>query len=196
MWYQTTPISDPVVKNVFYKVDEDIPGGLLLVRSDFKQGEKFAVIGTPVNYNLDTRKATLVKVAELHANATDTDTTYQVKKNHQFKVGDIIGRTVGGNAYAITAIDTSNADYDIFTVGTTLGEALTAGDVLLQSSAEGVSACAEKNIANGMLLSTVNIEHPNTSCSVAIEGQYIEENFPYKLHEKNWESLREFWAPA
>lgn len=78
----------------------------------------------------------VVKTAKLHANATDSATTYQVKKNHELKVGDIITSKDVDNckAFAITAINESNAAYDVLTVGTSLGVAMTAanGVVLVQ----------------------------------------------------------------
>ena len=46
---------------------------------------------------------------------------------------------VGAKAYAITAIDTSEATYDTITVGTTLGEAANVGDALVQASAQSAS---------------------------------------------------------
>lgn len=74
----------------------------------------------------------VVKLATLTADATNTDTTYKVKKGHAFKVGDVVMLAANAKAYAITAIDkTTNSSYDSITVGTTLGAAASAGDQLI-----------------------------------------------------------------
>ena len=56
-------------------------------------------------------KAVLVKTAVVQANAAANDTTLKVLKGHALIVGD----KVAGST--ISAIDTSNADYDALTVG-------------------------------------------------------------------------------
>lgn len=90
--------------------------------------------GIPMRIDEAARTAKPVHCAQIHENAAGGTTTYKVKKNHNLIVGDIPFKTVGGAAYAITAIDTTNAAYDTFTVGTSLG-ALTAGDWVFDSSA-------------------------------------------------------------
>lgn len=82
----------------------------------------------------------VVKVAVLTDDATNSATTYTVKKGHNFKVGDVLMLAPGGAAYAITAIATNSGDgsKDDLTVGTTLGVAAKAGDSLyLAAEARG-----------------------------------------------------------
>jgi hypothetical protein len=140
----------PVFQNVS-KVDQ---GGSALVSTGLS-GTLEA--GTPVGVNEATRKATVIKTAVLYADATNTATDYQVKKGHQFVVGNYFAATVGSKAYAITAIDTSNDDYDVITVGTTLGAALTAGQVFFQSSATGASAAALFVTPTGLIRFPVDV---------------------------------------
>lgn len=66
-----------------------------------------------------------MKVAVLADDATNSATTYTVKKGHNFKVGDVLMLASGKAAYAITAIATNSGDAtkDDLTVGTTLGVA-------------------------------------------------------------------------
>lgn len=90
--------------------------------------------GTVIGFSETTRLAKVCKVAVAQANATDAATTYRVMKGHLFKVGSSINVT-GGTARAITAIDTSNANYDEVTVGTTIGVAVTAGDSIFVNDA-------------------------------------------------------------
>lgn len=184
--------NDPVSLNVFKSVQEDVAGGFLLSKDEFKADSKFAPKGTPVAYNLATRKATIVKTLKVFENAA-APTEIKVFKNHEAKVGNIFGKTIGGKAYAITEIDTSNADYDVITIGTAI-EDVVAGDVLIEGTAEGADTCDEKNVCNGLLLSSVNIEGENNACSVAIRATVIEAEMPYSLHAKNKESLTSRFA--
>lgn len=120
--YSQTEQRRPVV---FDTKLEDIPGGVTVAVKNLTQ--KKVKAGTPIGKDVNGLYH-VVKVAKLHANAANDATTYQVKKGHNFKVGDFITIKPGAKAYAITAIDTSNADYDVLTVGTTLGVALTASN--------------------------------------------------------------------
>lgn len=117
---------------------EDIPGGVTVASSDLVQ--KVVKAGTPIGKD-GNGLYHVVKVAKLQADAANDATTYKVLKGHNFKVGDFITAKEAGKAYAITAIDTSNAEYDQFTVGTTLGIALTAasGAYLMEASAQATT---------------------------------------------------------
>jgi hypothetical protein len=129
--------------------------------------------GHPMYYDEATRKAKPVKCAELYANATNVATTYQVKKGHTFGIGDFMAFIVGGAAHTITAIDTSNALYDVITVDVTLGTVQVAGDVLFQSSAAGAAAGAVKDVAKGVLFSDTNIA-VDEPLSVVVEAMVYE----------------------
>lgn len=165
----TVPGYAPVFQNIA-KVDS---GGSALISTGLT-GTLAA--GTPVGVNEATRKATVIKTAVLHANATNTDVAYQVEKGHQFAVGDYLAATVGSKAYAISAIDTSNAGYDILTVGTTLGAALTSGLVLFQSSATGASAAALYVTPTGLIRFAVDVAADAPVVSV-LDGIVYERRF-------------------
>lgn len=133
--------------------------------------------GLPFGFDESTRKARCIKVATLYANATNSATTYQVLKGHNAIVGEYFGYTVGGAAYAITVIDTSNAAYDVLTVGTTLGVAITAGNVLFQSSATGASAAALIVTPRGALKEDTD-PLANETLSVVIRGTLYHRRVP------------------
>lgn len=66
---------------------------------------------------------------------------------HHFKVGDFIGRYVGGKAYDITAVAVeAGTGYDTLTIGTALEDA-TVGGFLYQMTAEAADVDATLNIA-------------------------------------------------
>jgi hypothetical protein len=166
-------------KTIYVQAMELATGGFTLDTSNLAAGTE-VLAGSVMGFDEATRKAKVLKVAVLHANAADDATTYQVKKGHPLQVGDYIGVVVGGKAYAITEIDSTNADYDVLTVGTTLGVALTAADgvVLFQSSATGASACAYgSGDPKGLLYEDVKAED-NTSCGVLLRGTVYERRIP------------------
>lgn len=122
---------------------EDIQGGGVLARADLKTEADIvppgAIVGADSNglYHL-------CKVAVLHASAAVDAVTYKVKKIHQLKVGEFYTSKDKADvkAYSITGINTSNADYDVVTFGTSLGVALVAGNHLVLVAAEDAAGGA------------------------------------------------------
>lgn len=132
--------------------------------------------GTPMTFDESTRKAKPMATAVVYENAGGSATQYKVKKGSILKVGDNFGKTKGGAAYAITAIDTINADYDLVTVGTTIG-AVTAGDLVFASTATGATAAALPAI-KGLLYADA-IVASGESVSVAIRATVYARRVPY-----------------
>lgn len=128
----------------------DISNGAALYVEDLTQAT--VCEGAPVGKD-SSGYYHICKTAVLGANASNTDTTYKVKKGHNFKVGDIIMAAKSAKAYAITGIatDGDDATLDDITVGTTLGVALTAGAVLMQAASAGASGSAYKYQPIGLL---------------------------------------------
>lgn len=161
---------------------EDIPGGGSVVAADFlsttlemKEG---AVLGKD-----SAGKYHLVKTAKIHENAGNTATDYKVKKGHEFKVGDVImNGAATTKAYAITEIDTTTSeDYDTITVGTSLGVAVVAGEVLVQATAEAATAATGtyKYEPAGIALNTVDLTNSNTGCGILVRGTVVESLLAY-----------------
>lgn len=121
----------------------DIRGGVSVVTSELTQD--FLPEGAPLSLPDSNGKTHVVKFALVKTNAANDATQISVYKGHNFKVGDIVFAVENGKAYAISAIDTSNSGYDVITVGTTLGVALTADtSYLFQAKASGASGAAFK----------------------------------------------------
>lgn len=122
---------------------EDIQGGLSVALTDLRKDVDSVPPGAFIGVDTDGL-GHILKSAPLLANAANNATGYRIPKTHQFKTGLFVTSKDKSNvkAYAITAIDTSNADYDTITVGTTLGVALTAGDNLIEVKAEDTSGGA------------------------------------------------------
>jgi len=157
----------------------DIPNGVTVAGADLVQ----AVLaeGTPIG--VDTNGLYhVVKVAKLAANATNSATTYTVKKGHNFKVGDVIMLATNGKAYAITAIATNSEDTtcDDLTVGTTLGVAATAGDPIYQAAAAGASGSAFKYKATALVGESYDVVNGgNIFVNATTIGQVKESNIPF-----------------
>ena len=114
-----------VVKSILHRI-ADIPGGCTVDNGEL--GGSALLEGTPLAYLASDGMYHVAKTAKLVTDAAEDATEYEVAKGHHFKVGDYFAAG-SADGQAITAIDkTTNTDKDVITVGTTLGEALTADD--------------------------------------------------------------------
>jgi len=166
------------------KVLEDIPGGLTVAQADFPDDTEEMLEGALLG--VDTNGlGRIFKTAELYEDEADTETAYKVLKGHEFVVGDFITNSgLTGAAYAITEIDTSNANYDALTVGTTLGVAMLDGECLVQATAEAVAGSAAlKYTLKGIALNTVDLtaDNDNLGCGVLVRGTVNESLMPYPV---------------
>ncbi len=155
---------------------ETAQGGFILDATGLTAGATIKA-GTPVGFDESTRKAVIIKTAVLQADITNTATTIPVLKGHLYIVGDKIGATKGSKSYAITAIDTSNTAYDVLTVATTLGAALTAGTALFQTAAIGATAADFVVVPDGLTYEAFTIEN-NIDVAVVIRGTVYARRIP------------------
>jgi len=101
------------------------------------EGTAGAVVkaGTPIAFSEATRLAVVGKFAVAQAVATNTATDYKVLKNSNLAVGMSVTSGAAAAAKAITAIDKTNADYDLVTLEATLGVAIAVGDSIYVADA-------------------------------------------------------------
>ncbi len=122
--------------------------------------------GAPLAYASDG-KVTVCKTAKAYEAAAKSATALKVNKGHLFAVGD----TIGGSA--ISAIDSSNADYDLLTVAA-LAEKAEAGSVLDDGTASKVI---------GLNYATVELDGQQ-GCTPTVQAYEIEEDsLPYPLND-------------
>lgn len=156
----------------------DIPGGVTVSVADLTQ--KVLHEGTPVGKDSNGLYH-VVKVAVLSADATNSATTYTVKKGHNFKVGDVIMLATSAKAYAITGIATNATDStsDDITVGTTLGAAATSGSAIYQAATAGASGSAFKYEPKALVGESYDVEAlSNHVVNAWTIGQIKEANIP------------------
>ena len=161
----------------FQKVLETAQGGFTLDLTGLTLGTVIPS-GTLFGFNEATRLARPIKTATLQANVTNTATDYPVLKGHLYKVGDFFSAVKGGKSYAITAINTADPAFDVITVGTTLGVALTAGQGFFQSASAGASAASPIVEPKGLLYDPLEVA-ANSSLSVVIRGTVYARRIPY-----------------
>lgn len=165
-----------VIRAFTHKV-ADIPNGITVSADDLTQ--KVLHEGTPVGKD-ENGLYHVVKVAVLTDDATNSATTYTVKKGHNFKVGDVLMLAPGGAAYAITAIATnSDGSKDDLTVGTTLGVAAKAGDSLYLAAKAGASGAAFKYAPVALVGESYDVDAlSNHIVNAWTIGQIRESNIP------------------
>lgn len=125
----------------------------------------------------------LLVAAVLFADVAADATTYKVKKNSQFKVGQFVtsGDVADAKAYAITTIDRSNPGYDEITVGTTLGVALVAGQTLHQVKTEDeVGGKGEPMFPPyGVAKNEIDLTKSHADSGISVRGTYNVANMVY-----------------
>jgi hypothetical protein len=158
---------------IWVRVIETATGGFKLVITGLNSGDVLPA-GTPIKIDESARTATVSKTAIVYE--ATSGTSIKVKKGHQFQATNNAAKTLGDAAYAVSAIDASNAAYDVFTVGTSLG-ALSVGDVLFQSSAAGATAAAYSVVPNALMLQPVPVVTDEPVAAV-IHGTVYQRRIP------------------
>ncbi|MBO6117371.1 MAG: hypothetical protein J6P44_02385 [Bacteroidales bacterium] len=115
---------------VFEQIFAEVPGGARVANPTFDIPPS-----TAVGYDTDGSLKPIKAYKLTKPNAT-ADTTMQIAKGSGVQVGDVIAK--GKKGVAITAIDSTDADFDVITV--TLGVECKTGEVLYQAKAASASA--------------------------------------------------------
>lgn len=148
---------------------EDHVGGVSIALADLRTDVGVVPPGAFIGIDADG-KGHILKSAALLEAAANNAVVYRIPKTHQFKVNLFVTSKdkVGVKAYAITAIDKTNADYDLITVGTTLGVALAVGDSLVEVKAQDAVGGAGELQYTPVGISKREIITTGTSAAVGI----------------------------
>lgn len=172
------------------KMLEDVVGGGTIVRADLRTAifdgmpldelPPYCVVGKDENGGYRVIKTALVTEA-LEAEGT----TVKVNKSHLFAVGDFV--TVGGDLKGasdkITAIDKSNAGYDVITLEAKIGAA-NVGQVLVgvkEKTTAGKATLVTSSSELVITLSKVDLTVANQSCGLMVRGTISEGNMPFPI---------------
>lgn len=169
---------DPVNKILWDEMKADRASGGFSLADVLPTSSTYLLKGAVLSVDYDGRSANVVKTAVVVAGSTTTST--RVAKNHTFKVGDVIAKAVSGNGVAITAIDTSNDDYDALT-HLTNGGAFSADDVIFEATAVGTGDATYKYVANALLSDNTKIAGTPTVTGVIGALEVQEANLPYSV---------------
>lgn len=143
-------------------------GGFLFDKATVPDGTEKLPRGVFLKVDQTERKASLIKTAELHEAIDDQATTVKVKKGALLVATDVLG--TGEKAVTVGTIDTSNEDYDSFTIGANALGALDAGAVLQTYDAAGASGKSAVN-PDGLNYREVELDaQPSCSVIYAVDG--------------------------
>lgn len=161
---------------------EDKVGGGTIAKADLVSADELkpgAVVGEDANGLLH-----VVKTLKVYEAATNTATSIKVYKGHEAKGGDVISNNkFAGASVAITAINTSVAEYDTVTVGATIGVVLSVGDVLVQAAATAAAGAGTyKYIPIGITMAAVDLSVANQGVGVMVRGTVKESLLPYAVN--------------
>jgi hypothetical protein len=158
-----------------------VQGGFQLVLTGLPVGAVIAA-GTPLVYDEAARTATISgQGTTLQTAATGSPTAYRVPKNSPLKVGDPVTLTIGGNAVAISSIDTISGGtaYDVINVATTIGNAAVGAPIFV-SNAAGAGAGAYNANINALLYDDAIVPaFGGISVSAVIRGTLYARRVPF-----------------
>lgn len=136
---------------VWISVQETALGGFTLDKTGHTDGALLPA-GSPVTFNEATRLAVVAKTAIIFADAVSGVTSLQVKKGSSLNVGSSVAGTT------VTAINTSNANYDVLTLAIGSNAAFLAGASVGSESIANVKGLTYEEVIVGdnVSLSVVN----------------------------------------
>lgn len=176
---KTTESPKPII---FNKIIEDLPGGVLLARTDLPTTAEEVGEGTLIAEDATTKGLYHVaKTAVVQEALAGAATALKVKKNHLFVVGDFISNGIASTE--ITAIVTTNADYDLLTLTAQLSASTTPIDtVLIQGGSEVATGAVAKYTPDSVLGNTLDVTLANPTGSAIVRGSVREDVLPYAVH--------------
>lgn len=159
-------------------------GGFNLDDSSLTDGYIVPVLA-PIAVDFTTRKVKVVKNATIVEAANASATSYKIAKNSLIAVGMYLG--TGAKGAEVTAIDKTNASYDLVTVAATIGAAVTVGQVLFEATSVG--GTTPKNVANKLNYARTKVESGETVTAVGRAYEVIESKLKLPISDKDKASL-------
>lgn len=155
----------------------DIPNGVTVKSAELVSGsvlKEGTAIGKGSDELYHVEKTALVVEA-----VAASGTSVKIAKGSHFKVGDFVMSAVNGKAYAITAIDTTNATYDTVTIGTAIGAIAKGAIIMLADGEHASSGAAFKFAPKALTGDSYDVEAlSNHLVSAVTIGQFKESVIP------------------
>ena len=155
----------------------DIPNGVTVKSAELVSGsilKEGTAIGKGSDGLYHVEKTALVVEA-----VAASGTSVKIAKGSHFKVGDFVMSAVNGKAYAITAIDTTNATYDTVTIGTAIGSIAKNAIIMLADGEHASSGAAFKFAPKALTGDSYDVEAlSNHLVSAVTIGQFKESVIP------------------
>lgn len=127
---------------------------------------------TPVSVDLKTRLCKVVKNVKVLEEVAADATTAKIAKNSLVEVNMILG--TGTKGAKVTAIDKSNADFDLITLEAAFGEKVLVGAVLFEATAAG--GTKPKNVANFLIYGHTKVEAGIVLIALLMQAYEIQED--------------------
>lgn len=155
----------------------DIPNGVTVKSAELVSGSILKE-GTAIGKGSDGLYH-VEKTALVVENVAASGTSVKIAKGSHFKVGDFVMSAVNGKAYAITAIDTTNATYDTVTIGTAIGAISKDAIIMLADGEHASSGAAFKFAPKALTGDCYDVEAlSNHLVSAVTIGQFKESVIP------------------
>lgn len=155
----------------------DIPNGVTVKSAELVSGSKL-MEGTAIGKGSDGLYH-VEKTALVVENVAASGTSIKIAKGSHFKVGDFVMSAVNGKAYAITAIDTTNATYDTVTIGTAIGAISKDAIIMLADGEHASSGAAFKFAPKALTGDSYDVEALSNHLVPAVTiGQFKESVIP------------------
>ncbi len=138
---------------------------------------------TPVAVDLTSRTAKVVKNVRVVAETAADATSINVAKNSLAYAGMLLG--TGSKGAKVTAIDTTNTDYDTLTLEAAFGAKVAAGAVLFEASA--AAGTTPKNTANFVIYEETKVEKGIVLVALIMRAYEIQEaklTLPFSAKDK------------
>lgn len=116
---------------------EEFNGGFAIEKSNLPATQEKVLKGTFLKVDFNERIARVVKTAQLTEAITAETTSVKVKKGAMLINGDILGS--GTKSVSVANLDTTNPDYDTFTITAGALGTVSAGSVLQEYAEAGSS---------------------------------------------------------
>ena len=161
-----------------------LAGGFNLVDAALVDGVYLPHLA-PLAIDFTTRKAVACKNVKVTEAAASDAVAIKVEKGSLAYVGMILG--TGAKGATVSAIDKTNANYDLITIAAAFAAALTVGQVLFEASAAGGTTV--KNVCNFLNYARVKVEAGATVTAVGQAYEIKESKLSLPVSSKDKETL-------